>query len=382
MLPSNLSRSVARNDWIDVLKGVACLTIVCHHLAAYGPLADSAAATAPGLSAWLFGYGRMAVQVFLVVGGYLAAASLAPSGVARFDHAPVQIARRFMRLAVPYAAALAIAVSVSALVRPWLTDDAVPDAPSLMQIVANALMLQDVMRLPALSAGVWYVAIDLQLFACAALLLALARRASPGNVRAARAVGLGLVLALCAASLWWFNRDSAHDIWAWYYFGAYGLGMATYWAARSESFGSWLLVLVLLGVSALALEVRPRLLLALATVLALLMLARSNARAQHTFSHPGFAPLVWVGRRSYSIFLIHFSVCLAVNAVFAALWPTHVVVHWLGLAFALGLSLLAGRWLYERVEQRDASPARALRWQMRLAGAGALAMLAQEMVTT
>ena len=376
-MPSNdFTRAAVRNDWIDVLKGIACLTIVCHHLAAYGPLAENAAASAPEISAWLFGYGRMAVQVFLVLGGYLAAASLAPTGVARFDSAPAQIARRFMRLAVPYAAALAVAVSVSALVRPWLSGDAVPDAPSVLQILANAFMLQDIAGLPALSAGVWYVAIDLQLFACAALLLALARRVSASNVVAARAVGWGLLLALCAASLWWFNRNPVHDIWAWYYFGAYGLGMAAYWAQRSERFGSWVLLLVVLGVSALALEVRARLLLALATVLALLVLSRSSGRAQMLFASAGFAPLVWVGQRSYSIFLIHFSVVLAVNAVFAALLPEFVAAHWLGLTIALGLSLLAGRWLYERVELRDASPARALRWQIRLVGAGALAMWA------
>lgn len=375
MPPTNLSRPVARNDWIDLLKGLACLAIVCHHLLAYGPLSDSAAASAPELSAWFFGYGRMAVQVFLVLGGYLAVASLAPAGLARFEHAPTQIARRFMRLAVPYAAALAVTVSVSALVRPWLEDSAVPAAPSLLQILANALMLQDVLNLPALSAGVWYVAIDLQLFACATLLFTLAQRISAGNARAARALGLGFVLALCAASLWWFNRNPQHDIWAWYYFGSYGLGMAAYWAVRSENFGRWALVLLLLGTSALAVEVRPRLVLALLTVLVLLVLARGSI----PFPRMG-APLVWVGQRSYSIFLIHFSVCLAVNAVFAALWPGSVAAHWVGLALALGLSLLAGRWMYEHVERREPTPARALRWQIRLASAGALAILAQGLV--
>ena len=369
-----------RNPWIDACKGLACAAIVAHHIAFYGPMSDIAQPLAPHLVGWLYDYGRMAVQIFLVLGGYLAAASLAPTGVARFDGAPAQIARRFMRLVVPYAAALAVTVLVSALVRPWLSDDAVPGVPSLLQVLANALMLQDVLQLPALSAGVWYVAIDLQLFACAALLLALARRVSGGNAMTARAVGLGLVLVLCAASLWWFNRNPVHDIWAWYYFGAYGLGMAAYWASRSQRFGRWALLLAVLGVSALALEVRPRLLLALATVLVLLLLVRGGARLQPLFAHASFAPLVWVGQRSYSIFLIHFSVCLAVNAVFAALWPGLVAVHWLGLVMALGLSLLAGRWLYERIERREASPARTLRWQLRLASAGVLAMWAEGLV--
>lgn len=371
----------SRNDWIDVLKGTACLAIVCHHLSAYGPLAHSAAISVPWLSAWFYDYGRMAVQIFLVLGGYLAAASLAPGGVARFDRVETQIARRFMRLAVPYAAALAVAVSVSALVRPWLSGDAVPDAPGLLQVVANALMLQDVVQLPALSAGVWYVAIDLQLFSCAVLLLALARQISNGNARAAFVLGGGLVVVLCAASLLWLNRNPALDAWAVYFFGAYGLGMAVFWAARSPHPGRWWLAIAVLGMCALALEVRPRLVLALATALLVAVLARPDGRVQQAFAHRAFAPLVWVGRRSYSIFLIHFSVCLAVNAVVGTLWPENLPLHWVGLALALGLSLLAGRWLYERVEKRDASPARALRWQMHLASAGALAALAQGLTT-
>lgn len=364
-----------------MLKGAACLAIVCHHLAVYGPLADSAAASAPVLSAWFYHYGRMAVQIFLVLGGYLAAASLAPEGIARFDRVELQIARRFMRLAVPYAAALAVSVSVSALVRLCLSDDAVPDTPTLAQVIANALMLQDVLHLPALSAGVWYVAIDLQLFSCAVLLLALARRISAGNARVATAVGLGLVLALCTASLWWLNRNPALDAWGWYFFGAYGLGMAAFWGSRSAHTARWLCLLGLIGLSALVMEYRPRLLLALITALVVALLARRSVSARPTFDHRFLGPLVWVGRRSYSIFLIHFSVCLAVNAVFASFWPGMVMLHWFGLLLALSLSLLAGRWLYERVELRDASPARALRWQMHLASAGALAVLAQGMVS-
>lgn len=54
-----------------------------HHFSAYDTLSDAMLEVSPALSNLLFGYGRMAVQVFLVVAGYLAAGSLArvqPSG--------------------------------------------------------------------------------------------------------------------------------------------------------------------------------------------------------------------------------------------------------------------------------------------------------------
>ena len=179
--------SASRNPWIDVCKGLACAAIVAHHLAFYGPMSDIAQPLAPRLIGWLYDYGRMAVQVFLVLGGYLAAGSLAPQGLARFDSAAHQIARRFVRLALPYAVALLLAVLAAAVVRPWMAHDSVPDAPDLAQLLANALMLQDVLGEDALSAGVWYVAIDFQLFALAALLFA-AVRALPGLSQRSAAV--------------------------------------------------------------------------------------------------------------------------------------------------------------------------------------------------
>ncbi|MEP6589000.1 MAG: hypothetical protein ABJA84_09630 [Polaromonas sp.] len=55
---------------------------------------------------------------------------------------------------------------------------------------------------------------------------------------------------------------------------------------------------------------------------------------------------------SYSIFLIHFPVCLLVNAVVSHFWPAQVLVHVVGLFAAFFLSLLAGWALYLGVESR------------------------------
>ena len=77
----------------------------------------------------------------------------------------------------------------------------------------------------ALSAGVWYVAIDFQLFALMTLLLWLGRRP-----RWPQALLLGLMLA----SLFFFNRDEDWDNWALYFFGAYGMGAAAFWAGNAR----------------------------------------------------------------------------------------------------------------------------------------------------
>ncbi|MCO5103092.1 MAG: acyltransferase [Burkholderiaceae bacterium] len=378
-----MASSSPRSPWIDVLKGTACMAIVWHHLSVYGPLARTVWPLAPTLLAWLYDYARMAVQIFLVVGGYLAAASLAPTGLARFESAAAQLSRRFVRLAVPYAAALVAAVAVAALLRPWWSDPSLPGAPHWGQLLANAFMLQDLMDQSALSAGVWYVAIDLQLFSMATLWLALARRAGQGRtawgVRARAALGPAGVLAGCTASLWFFNRDPALDAWGIYFFGSYGLGMCTYWATGSARPARSMAALALLAAVALALDFRPRLALAFATCALLAWLARGALPNRSALPRRAAAPLAWVGQRSYSVFLVHFPVCLAVNAAFSTLWPAQIWMHALGLWVAFAASILAGCLLYENVERPSATALRALRWQARLLGAGWLVAIAQSL---
>jgi peptidoglycan/LPS O-acetylase OafA/YrhL len=71
-----MSIAIATRDArIDLLKLLCAQCIVLHHFSAYGPLSDGLELAMPQLSALLFDYGRMAVQVFLVVGGFLAVAS-------------------------------------------------------------------------------------------------------------------------------------------------------------------------------------------------------------------------------------------------------------------------------------------------------------------
>lgn len=361
--------TATRNPLIDMLKGLACATIVWHHLAFYGPMSDAALPLFPGLMAWLYDYGRMAVQLFLVLGGYLAATSLAPQGLARFDSASQQVARRFVRLVIPYAVALLLAVLVAALVRPWFDHPSVPEEPSLPQLLANALLLQDIVGEDALSAGVWYVAIDFQLFALTTLLLA-GVRALPGLAQGQRAwLAQALVVAGTAASLLWFNREPGLDMWALYFFGAYGLGMMASWAVRSERPAPWLAGMALLGALALALDFRARILVALVSALGLVWALRHPLNLP---AGPAVALLQRLGQMSYSVFLVHFPVCLLANALVHLCWPGAVAANALGMLAAFGLSLAAGRVLYQRVELPVPTWAQALRWQASLMGVGML----------
>lgn len=341
-----------RLQGLDALKGLACVLIVWHHLAFYGPMSDVVYSSAPGLMDWLYDYGRMAVQFFLVAAGFLAAASLAPQGVAVFEAPGPLVFRRYARLVKPYLAALAVSVLVAALLRPWFDHPSVPAAPTLFQLLAHGLLLQDVLGEEALSAGVWYVAMDLQLYAMVVLVFAVAR---PLRGSTALSAGVMAVLLIALLSLLMFNRNPLFDITALYFFGAYALGMLAFWASRAAGTrrGYWLAAMAVLGALALALDFRGRLVVALASAFGLVWLA-GLAQGHWLLRGLRQRPLQHLGRISYSVFLIHFPVCLLVNALVSHFWPTQLAANVLGMLLAFALSLLAGQALYRWVESAPA----------------------------
>ncbi|RZI77192.1 MAG: acyltransferase [Variovorax sp.] len=330
---------------IDVIKGLACLSIVGHHFALYGPMPAGAAVLAPALFQWFVDEGRLAVQVFLVVGGFLAAASLAPDGALRGDRRGVRIAQRYMRLVMPYFVALIFSVLVAAVARPWLDNELVPLAPTLVQLLAHGLLLQDLLGQEALSAGVWYVAVDFQLFTLALGVLALAK--------GVRWVGVALVLAGTAASLAVFNREPALDDTALYFFGAYGLGMLSFWIGRARRASTWWLsvaLLIALGAVVLTLAWRSRIAIALVTAVALAVMQRQGGLERV----PAFggATLVRLGHISYALFLLHFPVLLAVSAIDARWWPVGPWIDAGGLLLAFAVSVGAAVLVHRAVESR------------------------------
>lgn len=331
---------------LDALKGIAAQLIVLHHLASYGPLADALSAALPAVSGFLFDYGRMAVQVFLVIGGYLAAHALLARGAVPAGNPLLLIWKRYCRLVPPFMVAMALAIGAAAIARLWLQDDAVPNAPSLGQLVAHGLLLHGVFDVPSLSVGVWYVAIDLQLYALLVLLVWAGYRT--GGPKAGGVVAGGLLSALALAALFHFNRDSAWDDWGVYFFASYMLGIVACWVGLRRGAWYWLALATLVVAVALVIDFRLRIALALSIALVLAAAAMSGLIGRW----PKAPVFGWLGKVSYSVFLVHFPVCLVVNALFERFVDGGERAAMAAILAAWGLSVVAGHVFHRHVESR------------------------------
>ena len=332
------SSRTGRLPLIDAIKAIASQLIVLHHLALYGPMPEAAAAILPGLIAWLADHARIAVQAFLVVGGFLLARGLGLPDTIPLDARAVgtALARRYLRLAWPLMAAILLAIAAAALARHWMTDEATPGPPTWRQLLAHLALAQDLAGIEALSAGVWYVSIDFQLFALALAALWIGQRIGAGSLP---------IVALAIASMFAFNRMPEWDVAAPYFFGAYGLGILA-WRAHDRSRMPWP---TLLGFAAAALalliDFRPRLAVALgiATILAIWIRWSPATRDSR---------LAWLGDISYALFLVHFPVLLVVNAFVARHVGSTPASNLSAIVIAWGASLAAAAVFHRVIERR------------------------------
>lgn len=341
-----LKEDRSRLPFLDLLRALASQAIVWHHLAFYGPLSDSARVVADSLIDGLAQHARLAVQVFFVVSGYLTAAGLRDREPEHFRSFAQLIAGRYRRIGFPYLGAMLVAVCANEIARHWMDHPSISAPPTAGQLFAHAFLVHDLVGYEPLSAGIWYLAIDLQLTVLVGLVFWLSAR----SLAAQRAPqwGRALLIALGVCSLFWFNRDPRLEHFALYFMGAYTLGLITAWTAAGSLSKLVFWCYALLALVAIAIDFRSRLLVALSTAL-LLSLAQHFGWLSHW---PRSRVIRWFASISYSLFLIHFPVSLVVNAWWSSHVPASPWLSLLGMFSAYTMSVLAAIAFHHQVERR------------------------------
>jgi peptidoglycan/LPS O-acetylase OafA/YrhL len=350
---------------VDLLKAVAAQVILWHHFCRYGPLARTIELAGHEWVAFIGNHGRHAVQVFLVLSGFLAAHSVRTFLThSSLTDLTVSLSRAWLgrawRLGIPYWLMLLFAIAIAALARQIQPDIDTPTVPQWWQVVAHFLFLQDIFESDALSTGVWYVAVDLQLSALFLILVfassvftarvaksnpvdsnALLSNALLSNAITAERVLTVAVWLLMLMALFGFNRWRSLDSWAIYFFGSFGLGLTVglhclqghkkavlFWLALVSSFAI-----------AMSIEWRPGLLVALVTAA---LLWWSNSYPIGVLD-PKYSVQKWVkhlGRDSYALFLFHYPIVMLLGTIVDLYWPEQGVPAVLGLVLCWGVSML------------------------------------------
>ena len=325
--------------------------IILHHLSSYGQIAEDARKALPDLMTWLFEYGRYAVQIFLVMAGYLAAQSLSRYANTKFSANGLLklILNRYLRLFAPYAAALIFTIVCAYIARIWVNDEFVGQSETLSQFLAHLFFIQGILGLDSISAGAWYVAIDWQLYSVLAIVFV--------SFPSYRAM-IWLISIFAVSSLLFFNRSSEYEAFFIYFLGSYGLGVLAYLASCFQDAGVKRvakIALILIGLIIAAASFQQIWLRNfLAWFVALALYLWGNTHYPKSLGGSNLLKgISWGSKRSYCAFLIHFAFILLANTLYIALGFHTQESGALALALMLGViacSIFAANYVYRWIE--------------------------------
>jgi hypothetical protein len=337
---------------VDGLRGFAALAVVLPH--AVGLFVFAGAGGLSALMVRLSAFGHRGVEVFFALSGFVIAFSLrrthlSPRGIGRF------ILRRSLRLDPPYWVALGLFCAF-VLLRGVMTGKPA-ELPSGPHLLSHLLYLQDLLGYGQVNVAFWTLCIEFQFYLAFAVLLGLAQVLSR---RLGREGVLPLFFsALFVLSLAWPARLlDAKSLTSWLLPHAYIFlaGALTWWALEGRlPRAVWFaFTAVLWGLFLWRLD--SRLFVTAATTSAL-YLAGQRQRLQDWLAA---RPFQYLGRISYSLYLVHVPLCMLLLAVKVRVAPPSdgVALAFLGVVFAA--SIAAAHVLYTWVE------APCLEWTRRL----------------
>ncbi|MFG2970616.1 MULTISPECIES: acyltransferase family protein [unclassified Streptomyces] len=336
---------------LDGLRGLAALYVVLFHcwLYTFPGYPDSSAPF------WLDGlmFGRLAVVFFLVLSGFSLAISPARHGW-RLTGVGEFLRRRAWRILPPYWAALALSLAVSWFVVPASHFGPPTGATALVY----GLVAQDVFTAPTPNGAFWSIGVEAELYLLFPLLLFLRRR------RGAVVLAVCVTLPVAAGGLLAAHANPVEgDNWLAPHLapvfaaGVIGAGIVTASDRVRRLPWGWLAALAALPVLALGI-VRGSVWtvdhyfwidLAIAPAMTMLLAAVATGRPAVLVRLLTARPVHRLGGFSYSLYLIHLPIVLAVIRRVAP----HFVARGLPtfcftLAVALPVSVL-GAWLFAKV---------------------------------
>jgi len=325
--------------FLDALRAFGSIAILLHHFSLYAPLRDLAAPLLGTCLNWLESHART-TQIFFAASGYVLARSLS-SQTWNLRTLRTFVIQRYFRLALPYLATIALVLTAYSFARDYLPAQVTGSPVTPWQLLTHFVFLQDILGQEQLSAGFWFVCINFQLCLMYAVMLWVRDSLSSRHFDAATLIGWGLA----AFSLFSFNLDGSNDAWGLYFFPYFFMGIVVHRALQPNARQSEFWLYQLLFVGALCVNWRWRLVIAMIVGLVLYLAEKTGFGARW----PKNPVVSWLGKISYSLFLVHFPVLVLVATACIRLDWTSPRAAVAGLFVAIALSLAAAtafhRWI-------------------------------------
>ena len=308
------SRARPRLSGLDGIRGLAALFVVLHHcwlMSFPGFPADNG----PEWAGWL-AYGHFAVVVFIVLSGFSLGVAPAHAGW-HVDSLSRYAFRRAWRILPPYWPAL-----VFSLVIAWaLVAQPGESAPTGKSVLIYGLLVQDVFGAPSPNGAFWSIAVEAQLYVLMPLLLLILRRSNVAILLVTVCVPVLLigVFAPTVSVVHLFTRFTPQFA-VCFTVGMLAAGVVAnerlrrfpwHWAALAAVVP--VLALIVFRGSVWTVGHYFWIDLALTPAIAMLLIAVANRRPSPFVRFLATRPIRSLGGFSYSLYLIHAPIIVAVS---------------------------------------------------------------------
>lgn len=307
-------KPAARFAMIDGLRGLAALGICVYHIWRYEPALTTDPLTyasnefVPGFVDWVLLRSWVGVQFLLVISGFVIAFTLRNTWVTPRELLSF-VGRRIVRLWPPYAVTILVALLLhAACVTWWGLPPPFEERLTVTRVLAHLVFLQDVLGQTPLSAAIWTVCIEMQFYVVSVVGWGLAQRLLPRpDKQQPRSSGWGVLLVfapLALASLLVWNRQDSTEPWVIHFLNAFFLGMVTWWTLdRTVSPRVFAATVAVVAVH-LVFQWKLENALALTGASAIYVAGRTD----HFHDWLNWRWVQYLGRISYSLYLIHYPV--------------------------------------------------------------------------
>jgi peptidoglycan/LPS O-acetylase OafA/YrhL len=336
---------------LDGLRGLCALYVLLFHCWAY-TYRGFPRYRGPVWLSWL-GFGRLAVVMFLVLSGFSLAMAAARNGW-RLGSLGRYARRRAWRILPAYWAALAFSLVIA-----WTVVRQPHSAePTSQSVVVYTLLLQDLIKAPTPNGAFWSISVEALLYGVLPLLLLLCRRIGPAAMLAV------VTLPVVVIGFVVFGGSPPHgDNWlAPHLVPVFAAGVVAAgvvaagdrfrqvpWAALSALAAVPVAALVLYRGSRWMIDNYYWVDMAVAPAMTMLLLAVVSGRPAPLIRLLDSRPLKRLGSFSYSLYLIHLPVVVAIALKLVNPRLGHGTASFAVTTVLAGGLSLAGAWLFARL---------------------------------